>query len=125
MLAKEELISLLQRCLEILQQSKSKKIKSALSQLTELLAKFKQCDGKLSKSRQSFVFSVKIPPHANFFVFFYFATLCLTAAAEAAPAQDDTVTSPVRNLQKKTDLFQLQKVFFLLLCQIIRFKSPL
>lgn len=75
MLAKEELISLLQRCLEILQQSKSKKIKRALSQLTELLAKFKQLD----------------------------------AAAEAAPAQDDTVTSPVRNLQKKTDLFQLQK----------------
>lgn len=50
MLAKDELISLLQRCLEILQQSKTKKIKSAHGRLAELLAKFKQLDGKLSKS---------------------------------------------------------------------------
>lgn len=75
MLAKEELISLLQRCLEILQQSKSKKIKSALSQLTEFLAKFKQLDGKFSKSRQSFVFSVKIPPHCKLFCFILFCKL--------------------------------------------------
>lgn len=75
MLAKDELISLLQRCLEILQQSKSKKMKSALSQLTELLAKFKQLDGKLSKSRQSFVFAVKIPLHTTFFLFFLFCKL--------------------------------------------------
>lgn len=56
------------------------------------------------------------------FVFFSFRwgkknnnkkTLLPTAAAEVAPDQDDTVlTSPVRNLQKKTDLFQLQKVLF-------------
>lgn len=57
MLAKDELISLLQRCLEILQQSKSKKIKNAHSQLAELLAKFKQLDGKLSKSRRRFEIS--------------------------------------------------------------------
>lgn len=49
MLAKDELISLLQRCVEILEPSKSKKMKSALGHLTDLLAKFKQLDGKLSE----------------------------------------------------------------------------
>lgn len=58
------------------------------------------------------------------FCVLHFANSFLTAAAEVAPAQDDAVTSPVRNLQKKTDLFQLQKVLFLLL-YIIRFKTPL
>ncbi|XP_067335439.1 origin recognition complex subunit 3 isoform X1 [Channa argus] len=76
MLAKDELISLLQRCAEILQPVKSKIMKSALSQLQELLAKFKQLD---------------------------------TAAGETAPSVEDSITSPVKNLQKKTDLFQLQK----------------
>ncbi|XP_040916770.1 origin recognition complex subunit 3 [Toxotes jaculatrix] len=76
MLAKDELITLLQRCAEILQPVKSKKMKSALAQLEELLAKFKQLD---------------------------------TAAVETAPSVEETLTSPVKNLQKKTDLFQLQK----------------
>lgn len=49
MLAKDELISLLQRCVEILEPSKSKKMKNALGQLTDMLAKFKQLDGKLSE----------------------------------------------------------------------------
>ncbi|XP_067335443.1 origin recognition complex subunit 3 isoform X4 [Channa argus] len=75
MLAKDELISLLQRCAEILQPVKSKIMKSALSQLQELLAKFKQLD----------------------------------TAGETAPSVEDSITSPVKNLQKKTDLFQLQK----------------
>lgn len=46
MLAKDELIALLQRCLEILQTVKSKQMKKARVQLEELLAKFKQLDSK-------------------------------------------------------------------------------
>lgn len=49
MLAKDELISLLQRCVEILERSKSKKMKNALGQLRDLLAKLQQLDGKLSE----------------------------------------------------------------------------
>uniref|UniRef100_A0A8C9ZYD3 Origin recognition complex subunit 3 n=1 Tax=Sander lucioperca TaxID=283035 RepID=A0A8C9ZYD3_SANLU len=66
MLAKDELIALLQRCAEILQPAKSKKIKSALVQLEDMLTKFKQLDSKY-------------------------------------------ITSPLKHLQKKTDLAQLQK----------------
>lgn len=55
MLAKDELLSLLQRCSQVLQQSKSRNVKRVHSQLEELLAKFKRLDGKLSKSGQSFV----------------------------------------------------------------------
>lgn len=46
MLAKDELITLLQRCAEILQPIKSNKMKNALVQLEELLTKFKQLDSK-------------------------------------------------------------------------------
>uniref|UniRef100_A0A3B5AVP3 Origin recognition complex subunit 3 n=1 Tax=Stegastes partitus TaxID=144197 RepID=A0A3B5AVP3_9TELE len=76
MLAKDELIALLQRCAETLQSTKSKKMNKAAAQLEELLARFKQLD----------------------------------TATEMAPTVDDSVTSPIKNLQKKTDLFQLQKV---------------
>ncbi|XP_027857237.1 origin recognition complex subunit 3 [Xiphophorus couchianus] len=75
MLAKDELISLLQKCAEVLQPVKSKKMKNALVQLEELLDKLKQ----------------------------------LNAAAELASSVEENLTSPVKNLQKKTDLFQLQK----------------
>ncbi|XP_068436671.1 origin recognition complex subunit 3 isoform X2 [Clinocottus analis] len=74
MLAKEQLIALLLRCGEILQAAKSKKIKLALVQLEDMLAKFKQLD-----------------------------------TAEPPPIVEDCITFPVKNLQKKTDLFQLQK----------------
>lgn len=47
MLARGELVALLQRCVEILQPSKSKKMKNALVQLEELLSKFKQLDSKI------------------------------------------------------------------------------
>lgn len=76
MLAKDELIALLQRCAEIMRPVKSKKMKNALVQLEDLLAKFEQLD---------------------------------TVSAETPPCVEDCITSPVRNLQKKTDLFQLQK----------------
>ncbi|KAF3844934.1 hypothetical protein F7725_008097 [Dissostichus mawsoni] len=76
MLAKDELISLLKKCAEILQHSKSKNMKSALLQLEAMLAKFKQLD---------------------------------TVVAETPPPAEESITSPVKNLQKKTDLFQLQK----------------
>ncbi|XP_034419490.1 origin recognition complex subunit 3 [Cyclopterus lumpus] len=76
MLAKDQLIALLQRCEEILQAAKSKNIKMALVQLEDMLSKFKQLD---------------------------------TVAAEPSPSVEDSITSPVKNLQKKTDLFQLQK----------------
>lgn len=46
MLAKDELITLLQRCAEILQLVKSKKMKNAVVQLKDLLTKFKQLDSK-------------------------------------------------------------------------------
>ncbi|XP_039993496.1 origin recognition complex subunit 3 isoform X2 [Xiphias gladius] len=75
MLAKEELITLLQRCAEILRPVKSKKMRDALVQLEELLAKFKQLD----------------------------------TAVETVLSVEESITSPVKNLQKKTDLFQLQK----------------
>uniref|UniRef100_A0A7N8X8M1 Origin recognition complex subunit 3 n=1 Tax=Mastacembelus armatus TaxID=205130 RepID=A0A7N8X8M1_9TELE len=73
MLAKDELIILLQRCAEILEPVKSKKMNSALVQLNELLTRFKELD------------------------------------TETAPNVEECITSPVKNLQKKTDLFQLQK----------------
>lgn len=47
MLAKGELVSLLQKCVEILQLSKSRKMKNALVQLEELVARFKQLDSEL------------------------------------------------------------------------------
>lgn len=46
MLAKDELVALLQKCAETLQSVKSKKMKKALVQLKELLTKFEQMDGK-------------------------------------------------------------------------------
>ena len=46
MLAKDELIVMLQRCVEILRPVKSKKMKATLCQLEEMLVKFKQLDGK-------------------------------------------------------------------------------
>ncbi|XP_054469705.1 origin recognition complex subunit 3 isoform X2 [Anoplopoma fimbria] len=76
MMAKDQLFALLQRCEEILQPVKSKKMKNALVQLEDMLAKFKQLD---------------------------------TVAAEPPPPLEDSMTSPLKNLQKKTDLFQLQK----------------
>nr|XP_057947156.1 origin recognition complex subunit 3 [Doryrhamphus excisus] len=75
MLAKDELITLLQRCAEILQPVKSKKMKTAFVQLEDMLTKLKQLD----------------------------------AASEVAQCEEGSLTSPVKDLQKKTDLFQLQK----------------
>ncbi|XP_077394747.1 origin recognition complex subunit 3 isoform X2 [Festucalex cinctus] len=75
MLAKDELIAMLQRCVEILQPVKSKKMKSALVQLEDMLSKFKQLDG----------------------------------ASEAVQCDEERLITPVKNLQKKTDLYQLQK----------------
>lgn len=46
MLAKDEIISSLQRCTEILQPVKSKRMKSAYVQLEDLLTKLKQLDSK-------------------------------------------------------------------------------
>lgn len=46
MLAKDELVALLQKCVETLQSVKSKKMKKALGHLKELLTKFQQMDGK-------------------------------------------------------------------------------
>ncbi|MED6271085.1 hypothetical protein CHARACLAT_016732 [Characodon lateralis] len=80
MLAKGELISLLQTCAEVLQPVRSKKMKNALVQLEELLAKLKLLD----------------------------VAVVGPAAAEVAPSVEENLT--VRNLQKKTDLFQLQKM---------------
>ncbi|XP_034050936.1 origin recognition complex subunit 3 [Thalassophryne amazonica] len=50
MLAKDELVALLQRCLEILAPVKSERMKKALVQLDELLAKFKQPENTSSEN---------------------------------------------------------------------------
>lgn len=41
----------------------------------------------------------------------FFCHFLPVSSAPEAPVED-TVTSPVQNLQKKTDLFQLQKVLY-------------
>ncbi|XP_057715132.1 origin recognition complex subunit 3 [Corythoichthys intestinalis] len=75
MLAKDELITLLQKCVEILQACKSTKMKSASVQLEEMLSKFK----------------------------------LLEKANEVVQADKESLAAPVKNLQKKTNLYQLQK----------------
>uniref|UniRef100_A0A8B9RK88 Origin recognition complex subunit 3 n=1 Tax=Astyanax mexicanus TaxID=7994 RepID=A0A8B9RK88_ASTMX len=72
LLAKDELVLSLRKCADILKPDKTKKMKSALQQLENYIAKFEQLDKTLS---------------------------CTT----------EEVTSPGKDLQKKTDLFQLQK----------------
>uniref|UniRef100_A0A3Q4H234 Origin recognition complex subunit 3 n=1 Tax=Neolamprologus brichardi TaxID=32507 RepID=A0A3Q4H234_NEOBR len=73
MLAKGELVSLLQKCVEILQLSKSK----------------------------------KMSPVPSFQMYKFLS--CISAATEITPTVEASIASPVKNLQKKTDLFQLQK----------------
>ncbi|XP_049595343.1 origin recognition complex subunit 3 [Syngnathus scovelli] len=73
MMAKDELIALLQRCTETLQPSNSKMMKSALVELEDMLSKFRQLD----------------------------------EASEVV--QYDNESAPVKSLQKKTDLYQLQQ----------------
>ncbi|XP_054653031.1 origin recognition complex subunit 3 isoform X3 [Dunckerocampus dactyliophorus] len=97
MLAKDELIALLQRCAEILQPVKSKKMKSALVQLEDMITKLKQLDGKLWETSSSLVTNE------------YKHHFLPTAASEVAQCEEGSLTSPVKELQKKTDLFQLQK----------------
>ncbi len=46
--------------------------------------------------------------------FLSFVLFLTAVAAETPPCVEDVLTSPVKNLQKKTDLFQLQKVFMVL-----------
>ncbi|KAF7669679.1 hypothetical protein LDENG_00142840 [Lucifuga dentata] len=75
LLAKDELVASLQRCAEILEQVKSKKMKNAHVQLQDLLAKFKQLD----------------------------------QSSDETAANGEEITSSVKSLQKKTDLFHLQK----------------
>ncbi|KAG9268755.1 origin recognition complex subunit 3 [Astyanax mexicanus] len=74
LLAKDELVLSLRKCADILKPDKTKKMKSALQQLENYIAKFEQLD------------SMSIED------------LCA-----------EEVTSPGKDLQKKTDLFQLQK----------------
>ncbi|KAJ7989201.1 hypothetical protein DPEC_G00317050 [Dallia pectoralis] len=73
MMAKEELVSALQKCSSILKHEKTKKMRAALLRLDDLIANFHKPD-----------------------------SVAETAAVVA-------ITSPGRSLQKKTDLFQLQK----------------
>ena len=47
MLAKDELVTALRKCAEILKPGKTKKTRAALVQLEELLAKFSLLDSKL------------------------------------------------------------------------------
>ncbi|KAM6973228.1 origin recognition complex subunit 3 [Aplochiton taeniatus] len=76
MVAKEELVTALQNCAEILTTCKSKKMKATLGQLEDLLGKFGQLD---------------------------------SVGNEVHVSNREDLTSPVKDIQKKTDLFQLQK----------------
>ncbi|XP_063040175.1 origin recognition complex subunit 3 [Engraulis encrasicolus] len=74
MLAKDELVAVLQKCVVILSSSQSKKMKAAHEQLQNYLAKFDQLD-----------------------------------SLSAEELMQDAAASPEKDLQKKTDLYQLQK----------------
>uniref|UniRef100_A0A6Q2YII0 Origin recognition complex subunit 3 n=1 Tax=Esox lucius TaxID=8010 RepID=A0A6Q2YII0_ESOLU len=73
MMAKEELVSLLQKCSVILKPGKTKKMRAVLLRLDDLITRFTKAD----------------------------------SVAETAAEED--ITSPGKGLQKKTNLFQLQK----------------
>ncbi|XP_030641015.1 origin recognition complex subunit 3 [Chanos chanos] len=74
MLAKDELVAALQKCTDVLEQCKAKKMKRASQQLKEYISKFEKLD------RHS-----------------------------AGDNTAEDFTSPEKSLQKKTDLFHLQK----------------
>ncbi|KAJ0055986.1 hypothetical protein NL108_017215 [Boleophthalmus pectinirostris] len=78
MFSRDQLEAGVQRCLQVLDPEKSKRMKRAKVQLQDLLSRMKDLD---------------------------------LNATGSTPAQDSEsiVTSPLKNLQKKTDLFQLQK----------------
>ncbi|KAI4905465.1 hypothetical protein NFI96_028095 [Prochilodus magdalenae] len=74
LLAKDELVSALRKCADILKPGKTKKMKCALQQLEDYIARFEQLD-----------------------------SMSIDAVSR------EEITSPEKDLQKKTDLFQLQK----------------
>ncbi|XP_027028389.1 origin recognition complex subunit 3 isoform X1 [Tachysurus fulvidraco] len=74
LLAKDELVTTLRKCVDILKSGKTKKMKSALDELEDYLVKFEQLDSMYVED-----------------------------------LNEEEVTSPGKDLQKKTDLFQLQK----------------
>ncbi|KAL7873046.1 hypothetical protein AOLI_G00121170 [Acnodon oligacanthus] len=74
LLAKDELVTALRKCADILKPGKTKKMKSALQQLEDYIIRFEQLD------------SISIETLSG-----------------------EEITSPGKDLQKKTDLFQLQK----------------
>ncbi|XP_060735997.1 origin recognition complex subunit 3 isoform X1 [Tachysurus vachellii] len=74
LLAKDELVTTLRKCVDILKSGKTKKMKSALHELEDYLVKFEQLDSMYVED-----------------------------------LNEEEVTSPGKDLQKKTDLFQLQK----------------
>ncbi|XP_053488995.1 origin recognition complex subunit 3 [Ictalurus furcatus] len=74
LLAKDELVTTLRKCVDILKSGKTKNMRSALQQLDDYLVKFEQLD-----------------------------------SMSVEDLNEEEVTSPGKDLQKKTDLFQLQK----------------
>ncbi|KAK3538300.1 hypothetical protein QTP70_035259, partial [Hemibagrus guttatus] len=74
LLAKDELVTTLKKCVDFLKSGKTKKMRSALQQLEDYLVKFEQLD-----------------------------------SMSVEDLNEEEVTSPGKDLQKKTDLFQLQK----------------
>ncbi|GAA6109280.1 origin recognition complex subunit 3 isoform X1 [Tachysurus ichikawai] len=74
LLAKDELVTTLRKCVDILKSGKTKKMKSALHELEDYLVKFEQLDSMYVED-----------------------------------LNEEEVTSPGKDFQKKTDLFQLQK----------------
>ncbi|KAG7465667.1 hypothetical protein MATL_G00155890 [Megalops atlanticus] len=80
MLAKDELVAALQKCVEILKPGKTKNMRDALQQLGTLTARFQQPDSSAD------------PP-----------------AAEGSTEGKEDDSAPGQGLQKKTDLFHLQK----------------
>ncbi|XP_032876738.1 origin recognition complex subunit 3 isoform X3 [Amblyraja radiata] len=76
MMAKDELVCLLQKCVEVLQSSEHKSLAQATQTLEDFLAKFQKLDD---------------------------------APVEDVEDGEENITESQRSLQKKTDLYQLQK----------------
>ncbi|XP_046711703.1 origin recognition complex subunit 3 isoform X2 [Silurus meridionalis] len=74
LLAKDELVTTLRKCADILKPGKTKKMRSALQQLEDYIVKFEQLD-----------------------------------SMSVEDLNEEELNSPGKDLQKKTDLFQLQK----------------
>lgn len=108
LLAKDELVAILQKCEIILNSSKTKKMEAALGQLQNYLAKFDQLDSMFALTLCYFsgiLYQMHVRNCSPLFTCSPPYLLDLSAEELMQEA-----VSPEKDLHKKTDLFQLQKV---------------